>query len=346
MAKKVRVRPNQNDIEKKIKADTIRKFTYLIEGKHRTEFVLPAQNPSNHFLFHDDPLMNVSEDGRFLQEGELGSPKYFYISKIENEILQSLYTEFSMPVEIHDDLTTAFLSMVFASCTITYSSNFHKEYIWKMKELEKIFDLLEQLEQDNLLLHAITIEYKEKLNNHTRTKPGYGQPKFTKIKGHIAVQFIEKILENFKQIKGIENFERRYQSQKTYGPVDPFMGHKNAEKQSQSYYASVIVEYLRPKLFNPLFDLLSNSLAYKKEEMKLRRKYSRRKLSLFIGKLMIQSGLLKLKDDASDEDIIDNLEKKLFPKLKSEKRKLVEIEKNNKIAKDGRIEIIQFDKLF
>lgn len=257
-----------------------------------------------------------------------------------------MYTEFSMPVEIRDDLTTAFLSMVFASCGITHRSNFYEEYTWKMKEVEKTFDLLEQFGQDDLILHAVTIEYKEKLNNHTQTKPSYGRPKFTKIKGHIAVQFIEKVLQNFKQIRGIDTYERMHQSQKTYGPVDPFMGHKNAEKQSQSYYASVILEYLRPKLFNPLFELLSNPLSYKKEETKLRRKYSRRKLSLFIGKLMILSGLLKLNDDTFDEVIIDNLEKKLYPKFKSEKKRLSEIEENNKIAKDGRIEIIQFDKLF
>ena len=61
---------------------------------------------------------------------------------------------------------------------------------------------------------------------------------------------------------------------------------------------------------------------------------------------MILSGLLKLKDDSNDEAIIDNLEKKLYPKFTSEKRRLSKIVENNKIVKDGRIEIIPFDKLF
>ena len=346
MEKKIRVRLNQNDIEKKIQADTVRKFSYLIERKDSIEFILPPQNSLNHFLLHDQPLINVSEDGRLSKDGELGSPKHFYIPKSESESLRSLYKEFSMPVEIHDDLTTVFLSMVFASCTVTHTSNFHEEYTWKMKEFEKTFALLEQFEQDNLLLHAVTIEYKEKLSDHTRVKPSYVRPKFTKIKGHIAVQFLENILHNFKKIERISAYEGMLQSQKALVPFNPFMGHKNAEKQSQNYYASVILDYLRPKLFNPLFDLLSNPPEYQKLETKLRRIYSRRKLSLFIGKLMILSGLLKLKDDSNDEAIIDNLEKKLYPKFTSEKRRLSKIVENNKIVKDGRIEIIPFDKLF
>lgn len=191
------------------------------------------------------------------------------------------------------------------------------------------------------------MEYKHRLGR--RDERGWlnlGPIKSKKLKGHVAVQFIEEVLQNYKEAKRYSNAQRTHEHRQKYGKPDMFFGHKNSAKHSQSFYSGVIFDYLRQHLFSGLFDLLSDQEKYKVEQTRLHKKFSRRKMFLFIGKLMILSGLLEVKEDTFDDDIIETIEKKLRPKLRSDKRKKQEIEDHNKNPTDCTIRVQLFHELF
>ena len=350
MTKKIRTRLNQTDIKKKIKENGIRKYSYFIKRNDYIEFCLPPQNPLNSPLFHNRPFVLVNEDGRFSKNGEFGEIKFFYISKNENLNLYTLFEEFKLPSRIHTDLIVAFLSMVFASCDSIESDLFNLENKRERKELQESFELLKQIVLGKSHLKTVSLRFENNLPAHTHTsaKPVRTQTKEIKIIGDVAIGFIEKVLQNYEQMDGYESYFRMYDQENRHGPVNLSKGYKNHEKKSQSYYSTVLFNYLRPKLFNSSFNLRTDidHAKYEEEVKRLNGIYPRRNMFLFIGKLMMLSGLLKFKSDSLDEQIIDAIKKKLTIQLKGEKNKLANIEEKNKNSKDGWIEIAPFDKLF
>ena len=236
--------------------------------------------------------------------------------------------------------------MGFAACESTSTTKFYEDYNLLMKEIVTLFELLEQFSADKLLIENITLDIKEQLPNHTSINPAYGNPKTIKLKGHVATQLIEKILANYKNIEGYKIYLAMYKSEKNENKLSPFMGHRNAEKESQSYYSRAIIEYLNKTLFNSAFSFYEDSIRFQKEISILRKRYSKRRLLLFIGTLMISSNLLKLKEGFTDVEIIDNVKKKLTPHFNAKKERLAEIRQKNKILKDGMIEVIPVDLLF
>lgn len=346
--KKNRTRLKHTDIEKKIKENGIRKYSYFVKRNDYIEFCLPPQNPLNSTLFHNRPIVLVNEDGRFSKNGEFGELKFFYISKNENLNLYTLFEEFKLPLRIHTDLTVAFLSMVFASCDSIESDLFNLENKRERKELQELFELLKQIVLGKSHLKTVCIESEHKLNISSSAKLANPQTKEIKIRGDMTIGFIEKALQNYEQMDGYETYFRMFDQENRYGPVNLSNGYKNHEKKSQSYYSSVLFNYLRPNLFNSAFHLLTDSHypKYEEEIKRLKGIYPRRNMFLFIGKLMMLSGLLKFKREPLDEQIIDAIKKKLTVQLKGEKNKLANIKEKNKNAKDGWIEITLFDKLF
>jgi hypothetical protein len=153
-------------------------------------------------------------------------------------------------------------------------------------------------------------------------------------------------LQGYQNAKDYPVFESIYDARKNYGKADIFMGYKNHEKHHQSFYSSSLFNYLRNGLFSDLFDLLSDQKRYTEELKRLKKLYSRRKMFLFIGKLMELSSFLLMKPGAIDDDIIENIEKKLTSKLRSEKRKQQQIKEHNEKPVDGMIEVQMFDELF
>jgi hypothetical protein len=345
--KLIRKKLNQKEIEKKINDDTIRKFSFIIPRNGTVEFRPPEENHLNRMLGHNKPYVKVNQDGKFSQDGEGGHLMFYYIPESEYKKVNALLTAFLIPEPIHHDLTWVYLNMVFASCEVTYSAHFHEQYERNQKELFEAIELLEAFASDKILLRGITFEYKDKLNDGGKNKlTEYGPLKGKKMKCHVAVQFIEKVLQNYKSSKDFETAQSIHDLRKKYGKPDMFFGHKNFEKQSQSYYSSVIFDYLRQHLFSGLFDLLHNPHEYNKEVARLKKLYSRRKMFLFIGKLMILSGLLLLKEDSLEDDIIENIEKKLTPKLRSNKKTQHDIDEHNRNPDDGMLRVQLFHELF
>lgn len=346
MGNQIKARPNKIGVTKEIRNGAIKKYSYLIEKLNSIEFSLPEKNNLTYFLFRNIPLVKVDEKGKFSVNGKLGSPTIFYIPIKEYKKLLNLFEEFNMPANLHVPLTVAFLNMVFAACDSTYTTKFYEDHNLLMKEIVTIFELLEQFSTDKLLIENITLDIKEQLPTHTPVNPAYGNSKTIKLKGHVATQLVEKILANYKNIEGYKVYLAMYESEKNEDKLVPFTGHRNAEKQFQSYYSWAIIEYLDKTLFSSAFSFFQDPPIFQKEIAILKKKYSKRRLLLFIGNLMINSNLLKLKEGFSEEEIIDNMKKKLTPHFKAKRQRLAEIKQNNEASKTGMIEVIPADLLF
>ncbi|MBK6482327.1 MAG: hypothetical protein IPG01_04140 [Chitinophagaceae bacterium] len=341
-----RVKLNKNQIQKNIDDDFKRKWAYIIPHDGTVEFAPPLEHPLNRMLAHNKPMVKVDAEGKFSQTGELGHLNFYHIPETKYKAVVALLNEFNMPEQMHPDLIWAFLNMAFASCEATFSTNFYEELHWK-KEMFQALDMLEEFVQNKLLLRGVVFEYHERLEGtNERGVPNFGNLKSRKFKGHIAAQFIQRVLQNYEATKDYEIVKMSYDHRQQYGESDMFMGHKNAEKHSQSYYSSVIFDYLRQYLFNSAFDLLGDHAKYVGEVKRLKKLYSRRKMFLFIGKLMILSGLLKVRPTSLNEDIIENIEKKLLSKLRANKRHLQSIHDKNLKSKDGWVEITPFHEFF
>lgn len=346
-AKKRRKKLNQNQLNKKIDADFKRKYTYIIPRENAIAFIPPIQNPLNRMFSHDAPLVKVDAEGRFSVEGNLGKLKVYYVPKEQHQQVIQLLHAAGIPESLHPDLTWAFLNMAFASCMATYSTNFQSEFDKNQTELFLSMGLLEAFANETKLLRGITFEYRDRLDGNDKAgRPNYGPLKSKKLKGHVAVQMVEKVLQHYQSIKDFHIFQSLYENHKTYGKADMFMGHKNAEKQSQSFYASSIFNYLRQHLFNGALAFFDDPKKYQAEINRLKALYPRKKLYLLIGQLMKLSGLLTIKERHEEEDIIETIEKKLTPLSKANKKHLQAIQENNRDPQNGMIEVTPFHELF
>lgn len=343
--KKTNKRNTTLDVKRQIRAGSLKKYSYLIKKPGTIEFALPQENSLNHFLFRNKPIVKV-DNGKFSQTGQLGSPQLYYISKTEYTQLIKLFNEYFIPENLHSSLITAFLNMNFAAADAVYTTQFHGDYSKKMTEASILLELLEEFSQDKLLLKCVEFVIERQTEKHTPIQPSYGKPQTVKINGHVANQMIEKVLGNYKNVGDYSIFLTIQELNKSENKSDPFMGYKNAEKQSQGYYCWAIMDYLNKTLFNSAFTLYENQTEFHKALKHLRRLYSKNKLMLFIGRLMISAGLLKLKDEYENKDIIDNIKKKLNPHFKAKRKELEEIKKNNSTPINDTIQMIPFDLLF
>ena len=344
--KPVRKKLNQIEINKKIDDDFRRKYSYIKPNDQSIHFTPPMENHLNRMLGHSKPLAKVDTNGKFSANGELGQLQHYYIPKQEHAKVLQLLMEFKMPKKMHHDLIWAYLNMFFSSCEATFNNNFHFEYERDQKELFQVLELLKSLAGKQAALRSISIEYSDRLPDTIKNPQNFGPSKSKKIKGTAAISLMEKVFQSYENAKDYSVFKSIYDARKEYGKADLFFGYKNHEKYSQSFYSSALFNYLRNGLFGGAFDLLNDPPKYVTEIKRLKKLYSRRKIFLFIGKLMELSGLLSMKPRALDDDVIENIEKKLTPKLRTEKRKQQQIREHNENPTDGLIEVQMFDELF
>lgn len=345
MLKKIKKRETTLDINRQIKDGALKKYSYLIKKAGAVEFV-PQKNSLNHFLFHNMPMVKVDSEGKFSQTGQLGTPKVFYVSKKAHAGLIELFEEHFIPNSLHNSMIAAFLNMNFAAADAMYITKFHGEFNQKITEASILLDLLEEFSQDKLLLKSVDLVVERQTERHSPTSPSYGKSQTVKFNGHVATQIIEKVLGNYKNVADYSIFSKLPEFNSPENKAEPFMGHKNAAKQSQSYYCWAIMDYLNKTLFNSAFSLYENQPLFEKELKRLRRLYSKNQLMLFIGQLMIRASLLKLKEGYENKDIIDNIKKKLTPHFKAKKEELENIKKSNASRIDGMIQVIPIDLLF
>lgn len=295
MAKKIRKRLNAVQNEKKIRNDLVSFIqTFLIQSQDKIEFSPPVENHVNRFLSNDKPIFKINSEGKFSVNGTLGQPKFYYFEPANHKALQKIFTDFSIPQRVHADLIWSWINMWRAATQSTYTDSFDKELKWKMNEFIEAMNLLVEFEEDKIQLQSLTLKFKQK--------------KGLEIKGHVALQFLGTVLRKFRDSEGFETAKLVYEQFKLNDHPDLKNGHKNHLNSKQTYYARVIFKYLRNELFR-IEQVIINDRAKCFEEVKrLRRLYSHDRMYLFIGRLMVLSGLMK---DTTDDRLKDRIKKKM-----------------------------------
>jgi hypothetical protein len=299
-----------------IKNDLNKRGSHLVQQPDSFEFFLPQETNLNRPLFHNSPTGNVDENGKISKDGKFGIVRYYYIPKIKHTSLVKLFQQFKIPENLYDDLIGAYLNMFFAKWTSSYSTEFEHNFHNEQNNLSDALIFLSELAQGKINITKISMEYLNvtldsadpiKLNNSDKKKKGF--------QGTMPVSIFEEALKLYESVHNYNMFKLFSESSKDRSKLETFMGHKNAEKQSQSYYSFAIFEYLTKTLFSGAADLYFNC---KLNEYKaLVRKHSKRQRYLFIGKLIVLSELDEEKDD---ELLIDSVLKRVRP-YRSESRK-------------------------
>ena len=224
---------NKVEIEKKIDADFRKRHTHIIPNDNAIEFKLPEKGSLNRMLLHSLPTASVTPEGRVSTDGTFGEIQYYYFPKIKYNAINALFKKFSIPDDIHDDFRAAYLSMFFAHCTAFYSTNHHEEYERNQKELFACLDFLENSFANKIHISGISFEFQDRLEGRdAKGHMNLGKVKSRKFKDYVAVQFLERILQNYKAAESYDTMQSMYDHRKKYGKSDMFFGHKNAEKHS------------------------------------------------------------------------------------------------------------------
>jgi RimJ/RimL family protein N-acetyltransferase len=120
-----------------------------------------------------------------------------------------------------------------------------------------------------------------------------GEKRSIKMTGRLDIGFMEDLLSLYPKVEAIPSINAFHEVERKNGKSDHHMGHKNAWKHAQSYYAGMIFNFLRNTLFKGLGALTSDMPTLKAETERLKKRYPDRQLYLFIGRLMLAFTILK-----------------------------------------------------
>lgn len=321
---------NKAQLERKMHNDGLRRVRYFNQRENDVEFHPPEENHSNRMLSNDAPL-----------DPEFNLRSVFYIPNKEHKNLIQIFNDHQIPEHMWPDLTWTYLNMCFAAGNALWSDNYHRNLQSNQKENFELLDLLEEILNQKKILRGFTLETRNVVGEQK-----YGPLTAKKFKGYVSAQFLEKILYKYKELSDYKIAKQSYDHLKENGFSDMVMGYKNHEKHKQSYYSNVIFDFLRQELFRPAYDLLNEWDKFAAIHKKMNRQYSRNKRFLFIGKLMLLSGLISSKKEMIDTEIIDLIKKKLATKLQNEKKSLRGIRERNNKSTDGRYEAINVTSYF
>lgn len=300
-----------------IEHDLSKRFTHLIQQSGSIEFILPEVNHLNRMLFHNLPTGNVDGMGKIQTGGQVGQIKYFYIPTEKYSSLLKLLEQFKIPESLQVDLIGAYINMFFAKWTAKYFTQFDRNFKEDQNGLSDAMVFLSALSQNKINVTEIVLEYQDIIpDSKDSSKSHFGTKKKKKFQGTMPVGLLEEALKQYKRIQHYGMFCAFNESSNTSSKLDSFMGHKNSEKHSQSYYALSIFNYLGNTLFKSATELFINdSINYLSEFKRLVKIYSKRQRYLFIGKLMELAELVDQKE--FDMDIIDMIQKKINPRKKN-----------------------------
>jgi hypothetical protein len=305
-------RPSPQELQKAIRTDRMKKISYHIPTKGSVEFNPPEVTHWNRMLANHKPMEKVDSTGKLDMKGKLGHVKRFFIDEKELHRLQALFQRFHIPNSLYRDLTWCYLNMVFAQTDVRIGEQYAANLNHSMKALYKFFDLLHGLTADEYKIEAATISVKvvNKKGKATATEK-------LKMLGPLDTGFLEDVLKLFSQVEAFPAIDAFYQIEKNKNAdrLPRNMGHKNAEKHAESYYANALIDYLWRNVFHSLGELSGDMDRLRKETDRLKALYSDRQLCLFIGLMMRQAGLLPTAEDADDDALIDLIKKKVGGRL-------------------------------
>ncbi|HKR05367.1 MAG TPA: hypothetical protein VJY62_12100 [Bacteroidia bacterium] len=332
---------SEKEIAEEIKAGVFRSWDYCFYNKNRILFKRPSKSFENHLMFHDDPEPFFEKD--FFEKEFKGVPGEYYLEKSEYDQLISIFKKLDFPEEYYADLIWGYLNMAFASCTAPRSNNYFRSMVKPQSELIDLIDLLEELSIGKKHVLGFTLVTRDIIEIRKK----YGPPRNHNFKGHLAAQFIEALLRDYKDHPKFEVPRGIYERNKLYGKTDMFHGHKNMEKDKQDYYATIIYEYVVRRVFTPAFNLMFDMNEFSASPAKkMRQQYSKNQIFLLIGKMMELSGLFKEEKKATDEELIGRIKKKLISKMWEAKMKVRDLKKNNNGSSDRIFDFTNFHLVF
>ena len=319
-----RVKPNPNQVQKKIHQDSISKWEFIIPNTEAKEFIRPHETKLNEKLTLLSPIAKVDGHGRYSPEGNLGKLTSYFIPWTKYSSVQEILTKIEVPEKFHDDLIWAYLNMTFAASQTTAESKFKEEARKGFKEWIEAFGLVEDLISDKLTLDAIILEYSPKTSDeYEEPQTTSRQSKINRFKDKNVTDLFLNIIKHYKSAQFYDLDKLGYENVTKYSdPSHRDSSFKNTTKQWQSYYAIVLFDYLTQQSLERKFGYVNNRLNHEVKENQIEPLLSNRKIHLLIGKLMMLAGLLNPKEvtinnNDLDETLIDNIEKKVNAEIKA-----------------------------
>jgi len=309
MAKTPRSKTPQS-VEKAAHADIMKKITYLKEGQDTEEFSPPQETGWNRMLGHNPPFEKVDETGKFDLSGNLGAVRRFFIPKSELKKLRQIFEQFHLPGSLRPELIWCYLNMVFASTDAVRGEQFRVRLDNSIHKLNETLDLLALLSQGAIKIDSVTIHYSEATGGVVN-KPVKSHSQ--KMIGPLDTGYLEDTLKLFQQVESYDVLHKFHaiEKEKAPGKMERNMGHKNALKQSQSYYATVLYDFLLKNVFQSLRPFTNDLPRLQEETDKLKKIYSDRQLIHFIGLVMLEARLLPPSAGEDESALIDLMKKKL-----------------------------------
>jgi len=292
----------------------MKKISYYIPGDGSAEFNPPDETHWNQMLFHHKRMEKVDSTGKLDMQGKLGHVKRYFITEKELHTLYNLFQRFHIPERLYKDLTWCFLNMVFAQTDARILEQTSAKLDRSLAEAYGFVDLMHQIADGRATIDSASISYSSVTPTETSKKKF---PQTLKIKGSLDREILQDILKLFVVSEGYKELQPFYDLEKgnTFADIDKNMGHKNAVKHAQSYYANQLIDYLLRNVFYGLGELTGNKEMLDQERARLKTLYPDRQLCLFIGLLMKEAGLLPSSDDADESALIDLIKKKVASRL-------------------------------
>lgn len=317
-------KPNSLQVHKKIQNDSSRKWDYIIPKEGSIKFERPPENNLSVRMSLIWPIATVDSNGKFSQEGRMDSLTTYHIPELKyNEVL-FLLRDFGIPEHLYDDLIWFYLNMVFAACEASSETKFNEETRKEHKEWFEAFGMLEDLASGKLSLEAFSLEFRELTEEaDDDIQSGLDKIKSKRFNSKKVIDHLIKIIHNYQIVESYEMEKFTYEAiLETAKGGNSSKGFKNTTKAWQSYLSVVLFKYLTHQISNAEVKSIDPHFQHSGRDNNEWSSWSKRKIYLFIGKLMIRSGLIELKDTSLDdntitENIIDTIEKKIVPEIKS-----------------------------
>jgi hypothetical protein len=289
----------------------MKKLSYLVERKNTEEFNPPPETVWNRFLANHKPLQKVDSTGKVDMNGNIGKITRYFVPSGELRKVKSLLTQFKMPDHIQTDLIWSYLNMALAGSDADATDQEYSTLDGNIEKLHQVLDFLKELADQQIKITYIQIDAT---GAGKKKHPATGEKRSIRMTGPLDIGFMEDLLALYPKVEAFASINAFHEVEKEHGKSDHHMGHKNARKNAQSYYAGMIFTYLRNTLFEELGGLTSDMPTLKAETERLKKRYPDRQLYLFIGRLMHLSELLPLPEDYLDDSLIDLIKKKIGPR--------------------------------
>lgn len=323
--KPARVKPKSSQIQKKLTSDLLSKWEYIIESEKSKEFVIPPETKWNKMLTLISPIAKVDSYGRFSPDGKMGSLTTYFIPIDQFSAVKACLEEFDIADEFHDDLIWVFLNMVFAASEASAETNFKHEVYTNHNSWINAFGILDSLADEKYSLKELALEYEAESNNSSKRGSADSiKSKIIRFKEKNVLELFIKMIQHYKTSDAYELAKISFDFVTEVGVHPPFEGYKNVAKKWQSYFSVVIYYYLAFQGNESKLGVIEGWINENLSDSNSKIGLSNRKIYLLIGKLMLLSGLISVKEktirnNSLDEALIDTVGKKIQPEIKSKK---------------------------